>query len=348
MIYNLPVLTSNFVQGKKVFLRLDLDVPKSDQGIVDTTRIDAGFPTLEFLLKEKSEIIIGSHIGRPHGVDQNLSLKNIGRALSARLESLTTFEEIEFGGFQAFKLGERVTLLENLRFYDGEEKNDSDFAKKLAGFAEIYVNEAFAVSHRDHASITGVAKLLPHFAGFRLQTEVQELSKVLESPVRPLCVVIGGAKIETKLPLVTKMVSFADSVLVGGEIAVQIKNEQLRMKNDEKLIVADLKPEGTDITENSVQIFKTEIEKAKTIVWNGPMGKISEEINKSLLSEEGTEKIARIISESSAHTIVGGGDTIGFLNKHGLLQKFSFVSTGGGAMLAFLSGENLPGLEALL
>jgi len=178
-----------------------------------------------------------------------------------------------------------------------------------------------------------------------LQKEVEELSKVLENPARPLVVVIGGAKIETKLPLVNKMLESADKVLVGGEIAIEILS--LEQPNP-KIIVADLNTEKTDITENSVQIFGEEIKNARTVVWNGPMGEISKEVNKSLLSEEGTEKIASLISQSSAHTIVGGGDTVGFLNKHGLLHKFSFVSTGGGAMLAFLSGENLPGIEALM
>lgn len=339
----LPDLRSANVQNKRVFLLMDLDAPISEHGISDTTRIDAGFPTLAYLIKDASQVIIGSKLGRPQGVDPNLSLRSIGKAISGRLESLIVFEEVEFNGFNAFKLSDKVVLLENLRFYKEEEENDPIFVQKLASLADLFVNEQFAVAHRVSASIVGVPKLLPHFAGFRLQTEVEELSKVLDNPERPLCVVIGGAKIETKLPLVTKMASFADSVLVGGEIAMELNPSDI----NEKVLVADLTPEKTDITEISVQMFKNKIEEAKTIVWNGPMGKISEEINNSLLSEEGTEKIARIISESLAHTIVGGGDTIGFLNKHGLLQKFSFVSTGGGAMLAFLSGEILPGLLVL-
>lgn len=344
----LPELSSSDIQNKRVFLLMDLDAPMSKYGISDTTRIDAGFPTLGFLVKESSQVIIGSKLGRPDGFDENLSLRRIGQALSSRLESSSAFEEIELNGFRAFKISENATLLENLRFYKEEEENDPVFAQKLASLADVFVNEAFAVCHRNYASVVGIAKILPHFAGFRLQKEVEELSKVLEDPDRPLCVVIGGAKIETKLPLVNKMVDFADKVLVGGEIAKEVQSPEFEAQNSEKMIIAELTPEGSDITEDSVQMFKTEIEKAKTIVWNGPMGKISEEVNNSLLSEQGTEKVARIISESSAHTIVGGGDTVGFLNKHGLLQKFSFVSTGGGAMLAFLSGENLPGLEALL
>lgn len=340
---NLPDIRKADIKNKRVFLRMDLDAPRSEHGISDTTRIDAGFPTLEYLFKNSSQVIIGSHLGRPDGVEKSLSLVGAGVALRARLEiPPAQFKEEKFNGFDAFKIGEKVILLENLRFYKEEEQNDPKFSQKLASLADIYVNEAFAVCHRDHASITGIPKILPHFAGFQLQKEVLELSKVLENPVRPLIVVIGGAKIETKCPLVEKMVTFADFVLVGGEIGEELKDR------NSNLIIADLNKEKTDITTESVQKFIEKINVGKTVVWNGPMGKISEEVNKSLLSEVGTKEIAVDVANSSAHTIVGGGDTIAFLNKQGLLHKFSFVSTGGGAMLAFLSGEKLPGIEALV
>lgn len=342
---NLPDLRSVNVQGKKIFLLLDLDAPMSEHGITDTTRIDAGFPTLEYLLQNASGVIIGSKLGRPVGRDESLSLKRMGQALAGRLGiSPKEFTQMQIGDLDAFKISEKIMLLENLRFYPGEESNDPQFAKKLASLADIYVNEQFAVSHRSYASIVGVPKLLPHFAGFRFIKEIEELSKVVENPSRPLVVVIGGAKIETKLPLVNKMLEVADKVLVGGEIAEEISSFE---QPNPKIIVADLNAQKSDITQNSVQKFGEEIKNAKTVVWNGPMGEISKEVNKSLLSEEGTEQIAILISQSQAHTIVGGGDTVGFLNKQGLLNKFSFVSTGGGAMLAFLSGETLPGLQAL-
>lgn len=342
---NLPVINPEVIQNKKVFLRLDLDVPRSEHGFTDTTRIDAGFPTLEYLLKGAAEVVIGSHFGRPSGYEEDLSLRGIGMAISARLESSDSFKEEEKDGLKQFILSPRVTLLENLRFYKEEESNDPDFAKKLSLLADVYVNEAFAVCHRNHASVVGIPELLPHYAGFRLQKEVQELSKVMENPARPLVIIIGGAKIETKLPLVNKMLEVADKVLVGGEIAAEINNFE---KPNPKLVVAQVTPQGTDVTTESIQNFSKEINTALTIVWNGPMGEISKEVNKTLLSEVGTKEIAFLISGSSAHTIVGGGDTIGFLNKHGLLHNFSFVSTGGGAMLSFLSGEKLPGLEALM
>jgi len=343
---NLPDLKSANVAGKRVFLRLDLDVPRSERGVIDTTRIDAGFPTLEFLLASGAEVIIGSHLGRPNGFDENLTLRGIGLAIAGRLDvPLELFKDENLNSLKAFKISDKVTLLENLRFHAEEEQNDPEFSKKLAALSDIYVNEAFAVSHRNHASIAGVPKLLPHFAGIRLQKEVEELSKVLENPTRPLVVVIGGAKIETKLPLVNKMLESADKVLVGGEIAAEISSFEMP---NEKLVVAQLNVEKTDIMEESIKRFGEELKTARTIVWNGPMGEISKEVNKSLLSEIGTKEIAFLISQSNAHTIVGGGDTVGFLNKHGLLHKFSFVSTGGGAMLAFLSGLPLPGLQALL
>lgn len=341
---SLPDLKKAQTQGKKVFLRLDLDVPRSEYEVFDTTRIDAGFPTLEYLVQNSSAVIIGSHLGRPQGYDKNFSLRGVGLAIAGRL-GMSDFKEEILAGFMSFKIGERINLLENLRFYEEEEKNDPEFSKKLASLSDIYVNEAFAVSHRNHASVVGVPAILPHFAGFRLKKEVEELSKVIESPLRPLVVVIGGAKIETKLPLVDKMLSWADKILVGGEIAAEISSFE---NPNEKLVVAELSPEGTDITKDSIQKFGEQLKIAKTIVWNGPMGEISKEINKSLVSEAGTQEIAQFISKSNAHTIVGGGDTIAFLNKHGLLHKFFFVSMGGGAMLAFLAGENLPGLEALI
>jgi len=239
---NLPDLKKVSVKGKRVFLRLDLDAPRSEHGISDTTRIDAGFPTLEYLLENDAEVIIGSHLGRPIGIDKNLSLYKTAFSIASRLGiSSEKFKEEKLNGFDAFKISEKVTLLENLRFYKEEEANDPEFSKKLASLAEIYVNEAFAVSHRDHASITGIPKLLPHFAGFRLQKEVEELSKVLENPARPLVVVIGGAKIETKLPLVNKMIKFADKILVGGEIAEEFRINSLKFKIDaENVELADL------------------------------------------------------------------------------------------------------------
>lgn len=349
----LPNLKSVEVAKKRIFLRMDLDVPIGEHGtILDDTRIEYSLPTITYLVKRGASIVIGSHLGRPNGFEKDLSLFPVGYFLREMLGiPIGKFTKTTLGGFEAFKIGERIVLLENLRFNPGEEINDPDFAHKLASLASIYVNEAFASSHRNHASITGVPKILPHFAGFRLEKEVEELSKVLEKPQRPLAVVIGGAKIETKLPLISKMHGFADYVLVGGELAAETKTilkvEHEKTQRKSKLIAADLTEDGLDISQQSISEFKLAINTAKTIVWNGPMGKISSLSGQNLPSEKGTRELANLIVQSSAHTIVGGGDTVGFLKKEMLLPKFSFVSTGGGAMLEFLAGEKLPGLEAL-
>ena len=202
--------------------------------------------------------------------------------------------------------------------------------------------------HRNHASIIGITRFLPHFAGFHLQKEIETLSHVMENPKRPMVVIIGGKKIETKLPLVEEMHRIADYVLVGGKIAkesqvfLKVRHEKISGKKA-VLLVADLTPDELSITEKSLYNFLDIILLGKTIIWNGTMGFIGEKEDKF----QATKKIAKAIIASKAYSIVGGGDTVEFLNRIGILNKFSFVSTGGGAMLAFLSGEKFPGLVAL-
>jgi phosphoglycerate kinase len=237
--------------------------------------------------------------------------------------------------------------LENLRFFKEEEENDEGFSQKLASLADVYVNDAFASSHRKHASIVGITRFLPSFAGVRLEKEVTELTKVLENPKRPLGFVIGGAKIETKLPLVERMHKVADFVLVGGEIAendkilIKVQHEKLTGQKS-VVLVADLTEDSKDITQKSAENFVSVLNSCETVVWNGPMGQIEDEN-----FQTGTEILVNGITASKAYTVVGGGDTLGFLKSKNLLDKFSFVSTGGGAMLEFLTGDMLPGLEVL-
>lgn len=355
---NLSTLKKEIVFGKRVFLRADLDVPLSEirnskletRKVEDDTRLKACLSTVEYLLKQNTEIIIGGHLGRPEGFDENLSLKPVAEWLVKKLEIRNLKLEIgNLSGFDGWEIGPNVFLLENLRFNEGEEENDPEFAKKLANLADIYVNDAFAMCHRNHASMVGITKYLPHFAGLHLQQEVEVLSGVLKNPKRPLVVIIGGKKIETKLPLVEKMHRIADYVLVGGKIAeetrilIKIQHEKI-IGSKAVLLVADLTPDETDITQKDAENFLQIINLAKTIVWNGSMGITNSKLNDS---EKGTRKIAEGIIKSKAYSIVGGGDTVEYLNKLGILNKFSFASTGGGAMLAFLSGEKLPGLEAL-
>lgn len=367
MKYNLPDVRTAHIAGKTILLRADLDVPlkKRDMFEVgDDTRLIYLLPTIRTLEKHGSHLIICGHLGRPDKKRQvtskhpipyefgDLSLRPVARWLTKAHNDYVEHPQPEkIGMFPAWRIGDHAYLLENLRFFKGEETRDPQFVKEMAALADVYVNDAFAVSHRDHASIAGVSALLPHFAGMRLQKEVEVLSGLLEQPKRPLVVLIGGAKIETKLPLIEKMHHFADYVLVGGKIALETKellkvqHEKLSpLQNGHKsiLLVADTNQEGTDITQKSAENFLQVIRAAKTVVWNGPLGKIG---NKK--SEDGTKLIAYGIAKTGAYKVAGGGDTTEFLKREGLFNQFDFISSGGGAMLSFLAGEKLPGLAAL-
>lgn len=341
---NLKKIQDAELQGKKVLLRLDLDVPIENGEITDDSRLESSLETLDLLLTKAQKIIIVGHLGRPEGKNEKFSLRIVASWFSKKLN--LELKETAVGEFDGFDLGNNIQFLENLRFYKEEEENGEEFANKLASLADLYVNDAFAVSHRAHASIVGIPKLLPSCAGLRLQKEVEELSKILENPSRPLTIIIGGAKIETKLPLVEKMHAFADYVLVGGEIAEHVKelakvaHEKIEGKKS-ILLVADLTSDNEDISKVSIQNFIQVINSSKTIVWNGPMG----EFEKGF--ENGTREIAKAVAKSDAYTMVGGGETIEFLKKEGHLDKIKFASTGGGAMLEFLAGVKLPGIEAL-
>ncbi|MDO8582900.1 MAG: phosphoglycerate kinase [bacterium] len=350
------LLKDGDVKGMTVFLRADLDVPALNGTIEDDTRLLSAIPTIEYILKNNAKVVIAGHLGRPTGLNyesriknQELSLKPVAEWFAKKLshDSLFTIHDSILGGFDGWAIGANIFLLENLRFNSGEEANDPEFAKSLASLAEIYVNDAFAMTHRNHASIVGITKFLPHFAGFHLEQEVSNLSEVIENPKRPLVVIVGGKKLETKLPLVEKMHRIADYVLVGGKIAqetvilMKVQHERVPAHGG-IIIVADSNEEKSDITPTDAENFIQIINKAKTIIWNGSMGIIENE-----KSSGGTRVIAEAILKSGAYSVVGGGDTVEFLNKLGIINKFSFVSTGGGAMLSFLSGEKLPGLVAL-
>ncbi len=344
MISGLKAVGDANVRRKKVFVRADFDVPLENGEVADETRLVAGVSTIEYLLEEGASVIAAGHLGRPENNDQSLTLEPVAKWFANEFNCTPTKTTVD--GTPGWKLKDNFYILENLRFDAGEEANDSNLAHKLAYGVDLYVNEAFASSHRAHASITGLPKLLPHFAGFHFLKEVKILSRLTQDPKRPLVIIVGGAKIETKLPLISRMHKFADYVLVGGELA-ENDNELARVAherlNGQKsvLLVADLTGDGKDITEHSIQNFTQVIENSETIIWNGPMGEFEK------CFDLGTRQIAQAIVNSKAYTVVGGGDTLGFLSKEGLLPKFSFVSTGGGAMLEFLSGEALPGLIAL-
>jgi phosphoglycerate kinase len=355
MIYNLKNVQNADIKNKKVVLRVDVDVPVENGQIQDDSRLKAWFPTLEFLLKSEATVYLIGHLGRPKQqftihdsqttIDDKFSLKPVAQWIAQKLQGQLADES--FGSFKGWKVTDRVFLLENLRFFKEEEENNEEFAKKLSELGEIYVNDAFASAHRAHASTSGITKYLPSFAGLRILKEAEELSKVLENPDRPLAVIIGGAKIETKLPLVEKMHAFADFVLVGGEIAendkvlLKVQHENL-LNRKSVLLVADLNPELKDITSKSAENFLQVLQNAGSIVWNGPMGLVEEEA-----FAVGTKTLADGIANLNCYKLLGGGDTVSCIQKMGFLDKFSFVSIGGGAMLEFLAGERLPGLVVL-
>ena len=358
----LPLLKDANVSGKTVFLRADLDVPLSQQTtpnkqqttIEDDTRLLSAIPTIEYLLKQNCKIIIAGHLGRPTGLNHEsrsknheLSLRPVAQWFANRFQ-INDSRFTKIGEFEGWEIGPNLFLLENLRFYAGEEANDPEFTKKLASLADVYVNDAFAMCHRNHASIAGTTHFLPHFAGFHLEKEIDNLTRAMENPKRPLVVIVGGKKIETKIPIVSKMHRLADYVLVGGKIAeesqafLKVRHEKIQGKKS-VLLVADSTPDGLSITEKSLYNFLDIIPLAGTIIWNGSMGFIGKKEDKF----QGTRKVAEAIIKSKSYSVVGGGDTVEFLRRIKLIDKFSFASTGGGAMLSFLSGEKLPGLVAL-
>ena len=333
--------------GKRVLVRCDFNVPLSPEGkISDDFRIKKTLPTIKYLIKKKAKVILISHLGRPKGRQEKYSLKPVAKKLERLLKKKVKFlpdcvgpeveKEIE-------KMKEKdIILLENLRFHKEGEGNDENFARKLSKLGDIFINDAFSASHRAHASIVGIPKFLISGAGFLLEKEVKVLSQIIENPKRPLVVIIGGSKVGDKAKVAEKFSEIGDWLLVGNLIAEEIKGKKMKIKNLEKIIFPILNEKMLDLDEGTIENFKDKILMAKTIFWAGPLGKIEEE-----KYQKGTKEIARAVIESGALSVVGGGDTIEFLNKIGLLEKFNHVSTGGGAMLEFLSGEKLPGMEAL-
>lgn len=235
-----------------------------------------------------------------------------------------------------------IVLLENIRFYKEEEENNPEFAEKIAKLGDIYINDAFAVCHRPHASIVGIPKYLQSGIGLLIEKEINTLSKILKNPNRPFITIIGGKKVETKVKFIDKISKVSDFVLIGGLIPKEIEEQNMKLKEPEKIILpVDLVDSG-DIGEKTIKIFIEKIKKAKTIFWNGPLGKTEEK-----RFSKATREIAKAVVDSKAFSIVGGGETIEFLTRIGLIKKINFVSTGGGAMLDYIVDEKLLGLEVL-
>lgn len=337
------------VIDKRILVRCDFNVPLDEKGnILDDFRIKKTLPTIKYLIEQKAKIILMSHIDpKSTGVvDKKYNLDKVAEKLSGYL-NITIEKEDDCVGLeveeQSNKLASgRVLLLENLRFHKEEVDNNEEFAKKLSYLGDIYVNEAFSVCHRDQASITGVPKLLPCCAGLLLEKEIENLDKVMKNPEKPMVAIIGGTKVETKSKFIDNISKVADFVLISGLIAKEVVEKNIKFKFPEKIVIPAGKLDGLDINEESIKMFQDKIASAKTVLWNGPFGKFEDENY-----AKGTLAIANAIIESKAFSVVGGGETVEFLEKQGMIDKFSHVSTGGGAMLAYLSGDKLPGLEAL-
>jgi len=377
-------------KNKKVLVRCDFNVPLSEKGVVlDDYRIKQTIPTIEYLIGKGAKVILMSHLDDPKGkIVENLRLGPIQNKLGELISRPITKtkdcigKEIENLVFK-MKPGE-IILLENLRFHKKEEEGDLGFAKELSRFGDIFVNEAFSCSHRNHASIAGIPKYLPSVAGLLLEKEIEVLSRVLEKPRRPLVAIIGGIKIETKIKLIEQFLEKADHLLLGSKPAesilavkgiligrplpekkilekiekINLVNPRLHLPIDGQIALPSLEEKylrvaaiGTlrkeeevfDVGPETIKVFVKIIKPAKMIIWSGPLGMFEKEP-----FDKGTREIAEEIAKNyTAFKIAGGGDTISAINKFGLRDKFDHVSTGGGAMLEFLAGEKLPGLEVL-
>ncbi|KKT37891.1 MAG: Triose-phosphate isomerase [Parcubacteria group bacterium GW2011_GWA1_44_13] len=364
------------LKGKRVVLRLDFNVPIKNGRIVETMRIDRAIPTIEYLRKKKARIVIFSHIGK----DASSSLKPVAQYLSKTMNVgfVPDFRTDEARAIADCLPEGGVVLFENLRLDDLETKNDPAFAKYLASFGEVYVNDAFAVSHRVHASVVGITKFLPSYAGFLIADEVKNLSLALK-PKHPFLFILGGAKFETKMPLMKKFMNIADQIFVGGVLAndffhdmgietgksfvdkynfkltpllkkrkiilptdVVVKNGdgiKTSVKNLSEILSGD---SIVDVGPETIKNLAPVLKKAKLIVWNGPLGFYEGGFDKATIA------LLKAITETRATSIIGGGDTAVIVEKLGVAKKLSFVSTGGGATLDYLSDGKLPGIEAIL
>ena len=381
------------VSGKRVLVRVDYNVPiNTDLKIVDDTRIVATLPTINYLIEHGAKVILCSHLGRPDGqVDTKLSLRPVLARLSKLLDKPVSFAEDILDKSTKEMINQMqngdVVMLENIRFYKQEEKNDEAFAKKLAGLADLFVLEAFATAHRKHASTYGVAKLVPAVCGFLVEEELRAFDKVLNGAERPFVAILGGAKVSDKLPVVEHLINKADTILIGGGMAYTfikaiggnvgtsiIDNAQLDLakqlldKAKEKGVKvvlpidnvgatefsedAEVKTfnsaffadnyQGMDIGPKTIKMFKKEIKKAKTIIWNGPVGVYEYDRFK-----RGTNKIAKYVAKSKAVSIIGGGDSIAAIQSLGVAKKVTHISTGGGASLTLMKGKSLPCIDLI-
>lgn len=382
------------VNGKRVLVRCDFNVPQDSNGnITDNRRIVAALDTIKYLLEHNSKVILCSHLGRPKGeFKDEFSLKPVAKELSNLLNKEVKLSKDVIGEDSQMLVSQMkdgdIVLLENVRFHSEEEKNDPEFAKKLASLAELYVNDAFGTAHRAHASTEGVAKYLPAVAGFLMEKEIEFLGSALENPQKPFVAILGGKKVSDKILVIENLLKKVDKLIIGGgmaftflkaegyeigksiceedkldlakELLEKAKERNVKMllpvdinaakefSEDSESIIADIEnmPNdmmGLDVGPKTIELYSNELKNAKTVVWNGPLGLF--EMPKFAT---GTNAIAKILSELDATTIIGGGDSAAAVEKAGLADRMTHISTGGGASLEFLEGKELPGVVCLL
>jgi phosphoglycerate kinase len=365
------------LKNKRVFIRVDFNVPLAPGGLITSDkRIKASLPTIQYALDHGAAVILASHLGRPKGKrDPELSLKPIAARLEQLLGKPVKLVEIE----DAHPAPGEVVLLENLRFYPEEEKNDPEFSKKLAALCDVYVNDAFGTAHRAHASTVGMIKYVPvAAAGLLMEKELEYLGKVTTNPDRPCIAILGGAKVSDKIEVIRNLSKVVDKILIGGAMAYTflrakgeptgkslVEEDKVELAKSlldkvtlpvDHVVAAEFKagaeyeivetiPDGKmalDIGPKTIALYEAEIAKAKTIIWNGPMG-----VFEMPPFDRGTVALAKAVANSGAVSVVGGGDSEKAITTAGVADKITHVSTGGGASLEFLAGVELPGVAAL-
>ena len=379
------------VSGRRVFVRCDFNVPLKAGEISDDSRIVAALPTIKLLIEKGAKVILASHLGRPKGKkDLAFTMAPVANSLSDLLGQTVQFVEDCIGpiaqkAVDALQSGQ-VLLLENVRFYKGETDNDPEFARQLANFADVFVNDAFGTAHRAHASTAGIASYCSNnLCGLLIEKELAYLGDQTSQPQRPFVVILGGAKVSDKIQVIDALLEKADTIIIGGAMAYtfalaqgrtvgdslseleQIDTAKAALKKaeakgvkfllpldnlavsdldfsagtvgDQRIFEGNIEPgwEGVDIGPKSIALFQEAISQAKTILWNGPMGIFEIEA-----CNKGTFAIAKTIAESSACSIIGGGDSVKAIKSSGFSEAVTFMSTGGGASLEFLEGKELP------
>jgi phosphoglycerate kinase len=336
------------VSSKRVLVRVDFNVPLEEGEVADDTRIRAALPTLNLLLQRSAgELHLASHLGRPKEPDPAYSMEPVRRRLRELIDD------------------DRILLLENTRFHQGETKNDPGFAQELVDGCDLYVNDAFGAAHRAHASTVGVAQILPAYAGLLLEQELEELGGLLEDPAKPFVAVLGGAKVKDKIGVVESLAARADTLLVGGKMAEELRQSVVENGNysqivlpidvvaasafeadaEAKVVLADGMPDGwlgLDIGPQTRALFAERIAAAGTVFWNGPMG-----VFEWPRFADGTKAVAEAVAGADAHTVVGGGDSVRAVDELGVADCIDWISTGGGAALELLEGKELPGVVAI-